>query len=219
MRLSLAPEGADVIISALLLFMVLGIASILFGKGALYILWGLSALWMIAALQFFRDPPREIKDSSVNKDKVIISPADGKIVAIGEPPFSPLDPPGKRVSIFMSPINVHVNRSPVIGVIEDVKHFEGKFLTAFRPEAERENERTLITMRTPHGLIAFSQVAGYLARRIVFHPQPGDSLGVGQRVGLIRFGSRVDLFIPEDVKILTKIGDKVTAGVTVIGEF
>lgn len=192
------------------------IISLAFGEeGRLLWLPALAVVWFFLVAQFFRDPER----FPPMGEKLIISPADGKVISIGEAVESPLDPIGVRISIFMSPINVHVNRSPVNGVITSFEHRAGKFLGAFKPEASRENEQTIIQMSTAHGAIAFKQISGFLARRIVFHPKPGDKLVAGDRVGMIRFGSRVDIFFPKSVKIKVQLGQMVTAGETIIGEF
>ena len=177
---------------------------------------GVAGIWFILVLQFFRDPKRETPDQR----NVIISPADGKIIVVGDADAnSPIPLPGKQISIFMSPFNVHVNRSPYDGVVVSREHTRGKFLSAFKDEASRENENNLVKLETEYGTMAFRQIAGFLARRIVFHPQPGDKLETGERVGMIRFGSRVDVFLPEKAVIKVKMGEKVIAGETVIGEF
>ncbi|MBM3329647.1 MAG: phosphatidylserine decarboxylase family protein [Calditrichaeota bacterium] len=211
----LAPEGAGIIAASAALVLVAVVASLLVDGGRLLFLPALAVLWFLAVVQFFRDPERVPPRGS----ELILSPADGKIISVGPAPRSPLDPPGKRVSIFMSPINVHVNRAPAAGKVVSVEHFDGKFLSAFKEEASRENERTMIAMETASGRIAFSQIAGFLARRIVFHPKPGDSLNSGERVGMIKFGSRVDLHLPDNVAIRVAVGDRVAAGETVIGVF
>ena len=215
-KVSFAPEGAPILIASGILVVLLVAISLYFGKeGRMLWLPAIGLLWFVLAAQFFRDPLR-FPPGGVKR---IISPADGKIISIGEAIESPLTPTGVRVSIFMSPFNVHVNRSPVDGKITFFEHKSGKFESAFKPSASRENEHTLIKMDTPYGEVAFKQIAGFLARRIVFHPQVGDSLKAGQRVGMIRFGSRVDVFVPAKVHINVKLGDHVTAGETILGEF
>jgi len=184
-------------------------------EGRLLWLPALAAIWFFLVVQFFRDPERFPPEG----ERLVLSPADGKVISIGEALDSPFHPPGQRVSIFMSPFNVHVNRSPAHGIVRLVEPKSGRFLTAFKPEATRENEQVLTILDTPYGELAFKQIAGYLARRIVLHPQPGDKLSAGQRVGMIKFGSRVDLFIPDNVDIRVRLGQIVTAGETVIGEF
>ncbi len=152
-------------------------------------------------------------------DRLILSPADGRIIAVGVPDGGPLGSRGKRVSIFMSPLDVHVNRAPVAGVVRRVEHRSGRFFSAFKPRAERENERTIVILDSPYGRTALSQVAGFLARRIVFHPREGDRLVSGQRIGMIRFGSRVDLFLPDNVTLDARLGRRTVAGETILGVF
>lgn len=203
------------VVSGILVVIAVIISLAIGNEGRLLWLPALTFVWFFLVAQFFRDPERFPPDG----DKIIISPADGKVISIGEAIESPLHPVGIRVSIFMSPFNVHVNRSPVDGVITSFEHKNGKFLGAFKPAASRENEQTIIQMSTAHGAVAFKQISGFLARRIVFHPKPGDVLKCGDRVGMIRFGSRVDVFFPESVKVKVHLGQMVTAGETVIGEF
>lgn len=135
------------------------------------------------------------------------------MLSIGAAPESP---PGaaRRVSIFMSVFNCHVNRAPVSGVLADYAYSPGKKLAAYDEKSSSENEQNLITLESPHSPVIFKQIAGLLARRIVFYPRKGDRLGRGQRIGIILFGSRVDLFAPDGVELLVKPGDKVKAGKT-----
>jgi phosphatidylserine decarboxylase len=174
-----------------------------------------AAVWFLAVVHFFRDPQR----FPPGGQGLILAPADGRVISVGDATDSPLSPPGQRISIFMSPLDVHVNRAPMGGLVTAVVHRRGRFLSAFKPDASRENEHTLASMDTAVGEIALKQIAGFLARRIVFHPRPGDRLRSGDRIGMIRFGSRVDLFLPDLVKVRIKTGDRVTAGETRIGEF
>jgi len=213
--MKLAPEGKNFILTS-----GLGVAfalwlSVVTGKKFAFWILGLSAVWLAMVLQFFRDPDR----ISPKRDDVILAPADGRIISISPSTLSPLDPKGKRVSIFMSPFNVHVNRSPVNGIVKSTEHFSGKFMSAFKIEAERENERTIVKVDTEFGQVAFSQIAGFIARRIVFYPRKGDKLVPGQRIGLIKFGSRMDVYFPDNAIILVRMGDRVVAGETILGEF
>jgi len=157
---------------------------------------------------FFRDPERLIPADEAN----IVSPADGKIVGIA----SELDNT-TRVSIFLSVFNVHINRSPVAGEVESVRYLPGKFKVAFDATASTENEQNVLVIRSGSDKIKFSQIAGILARRIVCWKKPGDSVAKGERIGLIKFGSRVDIFLPENVALSIKLGDKVQGGASVIG--
>lgn len=157
---------------------------------------------------FFRDPERLISPHEAD----IVSPADGKIVEI-----APESDKTTRVSIFLSVFNVHINRSPVAGQVESVCYVPGKFKVAFDPTASAENERNVLVIRSGSDKIKFSQIAGILARRIVCWKKPGDLVAKGERIGLIKFGSRVDIFLPDNVALSIKLGDKVQGGASVIG--
>jgi phosphatidylserine decarboxylase len=125
----------------------------------------------------------------------------------------------RRVSIFLSVFNVHINRIPVSGKVEFLKYIKGKFLVAFDDKASEENEQSIIGIRLEKGKILFKQIAGIIARRIVFHVVVGDTVNAGDRFGLIRYGSRVDIFFPENVELKVSLKDKVYGGETIIGEF
>jgi phosphatidylserine decarboxylase len=142
-----------------------------------------------------------------------VSPADGTVLSAAGAPESP---PGaaRRVSIFMSVFNCHVNRAPVSGLLADYAYCPGKKLAAFEEKSSAENEQNRITLQSAGGTVLFKQIAGVLARRIVFYPRPGDRLARGQRIGIILFGSRVDLFVPDAAELLVKPGSKVKAGRT-----
>jgi phosphatidylserine decarboxylase len=167
------------------------------------------ALVFLFLLQFFRDPER----SPEGGDETIISPADGTVLSIANAPESP---PGaaRRISIFMSVFNCHVNRSPITGRLTHYVYSPGKKMAAFDEKASTENEQNRITVAGPRGSVTFKQIAGALARRIVFYPAPGADLTRSQRIGLIKFGSRVDLFVPDGCDVLVGKGDKVSAGKT-----
>lgn len=159
----------------------------------------------VFCLWFFRDPDRAIPSGPV-----AVSPADGKIVAIL--------PDGEltRISIFLNVFDVHVNRSPIAGKITDVRYKTGKFLVASRPEATTDNEQNFITVEGDGTRVIFSQIAGLIARRIVFYKKPGDVVKAGERVGYIKFGSRVDVFLGPEWTITVKEGQRVSAGSDVI---
>ncbi|MCC8995910.1 MAG: phosphatidylserine decarboxylase [Nitrosomonas sp.] len=180
-------------------------------------LWAIP-LWIIAffVLQFFRDPPRDIPE---NKN-AILAPADGRIVAIEkiEDPYLKRD--SIKISVFMNVFNVHSNRSPVDGKVEDKWYFPGKFINADLPKASLENERNALWIKSDNGAdITCVQVAGLIAKRIVCHITANEHLRRGQRFGFIRFGSRVDVYLPLNIKINVNIGDKVSATETVLAEF
>ena len=184
------------------------------GAGLVAILCGLA----IAA--FFRDPERSPTNPSAC-ERLVFSGADGTVSDVAEMPL-PDDATGERyhrVSVFMSPLNVHVNRAPVGGEIMSVRHTPGAFHAAFRDYASEQNERNLIVLSDARGRQhAMMQIAGYLARRIVCRLHPHDRVRCGERIGLIMFGSRVDHFIPPDFRVVVKIGERVRAGESIIGE-
>ncbi len=181
---------------------------------ALCLGFGLSAaavpLLLMAAFvaYFFRNPVRKIPAG----DHLIVSPADGKIVKIATVPE------GLSVSIFLNIFDVHVNRAPIGGELERLEYKRGKFKVAFAEEASRVNEQNILSIRGTRIRIVVKQIAGLIARRVVCWKSPGHTLERGELFGLIRFGSRVDLILPNDVKILVKVGDRVKGGSSVIGE-
>ncbi len=174
-----------------------------------------TGVFLAFVFRFFRDPDRE----SPEGDEKILAPADGRIISVENWKNKRTNESGQRISIFMNIFNVHVNRSPVSGVITDVVHYPGEYKSAFKPEAERENERTVVQVKTAYGVVTFSQVAGFVARRIVFNALVGDEVQAGDKIGMIKFGSRMDVYLPPNVDVLCSIGEKVTAGETIIGEF
>lgn len=165
-------------------------------------------------LSFFRDPERVPEGG----EDTIVSPADGTVLSVAPAPESP---PGasRRLSIFMSVFNCHVNRAPVSGEISDYVYSPGRMRAAFQEKASTENEQNRITLASPRGGVTFKQIAGALARRIVFYPRVGERLWRGQRIGMIRLGSRVDLFVPDDAEVLVARGNKVRAGKTAIARW
>jgi phosphatidylserine decarboxylase len=173
------------------------------------------SLFLVAAFvaYFFRDPERV----SPQDPAVIVSPADGRVMeVVGE---SCNGRAGRRISIFLAIWNVHVNRAPMAGRIERVDYRPGRFYGAMRSRASAENEQNVIQLDTPKGVIVFKQIAGWIARRVVCWKSPGDTVALGERVGLIRFGSRMDVWLPENVKIETRPGQHVAAGVSVLARW
>lgn len=164
---------------------------------------------------FFRDPER----FPARTENVVISGADGKVTDIADVSFpGSTGKPCRRVSVFMSPLNVHVNRAPVAGEVTMVEHTAGEFRAAFRDDASERNERNLIAMTDAAGrMFGMMQVAGYLARRIVCRLRARDRIQAGQRIGLIMFGSRVDHFLPPEYRVTVSLGDRVRAGESIIG--
>ncbi|REL38204.1 phosphatidylserine decarboxylase family protein [Rhodohalobacter sp. SW132] len=174
----------------------------------LFILFGLT-------VYFFRDPERVTPDD----ENLIISPADGKVVLIKEAKENEyLNQNVTQVSIFLSPLNVHVNRVPISGTVEYVRYSPGKYLMAWEDHASEENERAHFGVVHPSGVkILFKQITGFLARRIVYRLEEGNEITAGERFGIMKFGSRMDLLLPDNVEILVKKGEKTVAGESVIG--
>ena len=179
--------------------------------------WWSTPLWLLTLfiLQFFRDPPRQIPADR----HAVLSPADGRVVAV-EKTFDPfLKREALKISVFMNVFNVHSNRSPVDGAVSDIWYFPGKFVNADLDKASTENERNAMHIKTPSGAdVTCVQVAGLIARRILCYVKQGETLVRGQRYGFIRFGSRVDVYLPLDAKVKTSIGDKVCATTSVLAE-
>ncbi len=161
---------------------------------------------------FFRDPKRNIPQDP----KILVAPADGKIIMIRQGKESLCPQSHTEISIFMSPFDVHVNRAPFDGEVREIIHTPGKFLSAFKEKAYRENENIKIILNTQEGEIIIRQVAGFIARRAVCWVKEGESLKKGQSFGMIKFSSRVDICIPSSFKIMVKEGDKVKAGQTAL---
>jgi phosphatidylserine decarboxylase len=181
-----------------------------------YLVYGLSFVLFITILQFFRNPHRPF----ASDDKVIICPADGKVVVIEETVESEYFKDKRmQVSIFMSPVNVHINRNPISGVVKFFKYHPGKYLAAWNPKSSTENERTTVVVEHASGTpVLFRQIAGALARRIVWYVKEGDVVEQSKEFGFIKFGSRVDVFLPLGTKINLELNQVVKGGITVLGE-
>ncbi|MGA9666789.1 MAG: phosphatidylserine decarboxylase [Gallionella sp.] len=172
-------------------------------------------LWIVAlfVLQFFRDPPRQIPQDA----GAVLSPADGRIVAVERVNDPYVNREAIKVSVFMNVFNVHSNRSPVDGTVQQIWYFPGKFVNADLDKASTENERNAVWLKTADGTdITTVQVAGLIARRILCYVKAGDVLARGQRYGFIRFGSRLDVYLPLDARVKVSIGDKVSATTTIL---
>ena len=167
-------------------------------------------------LFFFRDPDRR----PPRDPQVVVSPADARVMAVGPFPGKGA-PPGEWqwISMFLSPLDVHVNRTPAAGTVTRVEYHPGRFLPAYKPEAGELNEWTEVWFDTPGGPVVVRQIVGILARRIVCRLSVGEQVAAGQRFGVMKFGSRIDMFVPLSATIATKVGDKVVGGETVIARF
>jgi phosphatidylserine decarboxylase len=171
---------------------------------------------LIFSLNFFRDPDRKPPD----RDNVIVSPADGKVILIKKVlENNYIKSNAQQVSIFMSPLDVHVNRIPVDGIVEYIKYHEGKYLAAFEDKASEVNERAEFGISGKYSKVYFTQVAGFIARRIIYEISVGDSVKIGERFGMIKFGSRVDVVVPENCKVRVQKNDAVKAGETILFEY
>lgn len=180
----------------------------IYGKSGLFIL---SGLLMIFTLNFFRDPERTVP----RQKNIIVTPADGKVIIVKKVSnVRYLNAEGWQISVFMSPLNVHVNRIPIDGTVESVKYIQGQYIAAFEDKASEVNERSEIGISSVYGKVLFTQVAGYVARRIIYNLTEGQKVSMGERFGMIRFGSRVDVFVPLDWEPSVKTGDIVSAGET-----
>lgn len=228
----IAKEGWIVLVPMLLIGACLAAAAWLFsakigvlGTGAITVAIGLLLAW---ALWFFRDP-RRVPPEHAQADGLIVSPADGKVIKIDQttlPPELaatakmrgvPTDQPFQRVAIFLNLFNVHVNYTPAAGTIVHTAYIKGLFVNASFDKASTHNERLHALLQTPAGeIVAFSQIAGLVARRIVCHLTPGQKVSVGERFGLIRFGSRAEVYLPLSAHVEVKVGDHVSAGVSIL---
>ena len=168
------------------------------------------ALLALFCAYFFRDPERTVPEGA----GLVVSPADGKILSVEN------DPDGRiRIAIFLSVLDVHINRAPISGTVTSVEFRPGKFLKAFDPRASKENEQAIIVIDSEYGPVEFSLIAGILARHVVCRVDTGDQLTIGQRVGLIRFGSRAEVVLPAGTPVLIKPGDRVKGAETALARF
>jgi phosphatidylserine decarboxylase len=177
--------------------------------------WGMAAGMVLVFLAlfvfyFFRNPDRKIP----MEPGVVVSPADGRVVVVKDEQNG--GRAGKRVSIFLAIWNVHVNRAPAAGSITKLEYKPGKFMAAWAESASLDNEQNVFTLASEHGEMVFKQIAGWVARRVVSWKKTGDTVGRGELVGLVRFGSRVDLWLPEGAEMAVKVGDHVKGGSSVV---
>ena len=216
--------GKDVLLKVFVVGMILNVGSIFVSSIILKFLFaGLAIFLWLFSLYFFRDPDRDLPKDY--KDNQIISPGDGKIVVIedvinNEKNIFEKDEPLKQISIFLSPLNVHVNRIPLSGVVKYLKYIKGEYLVAFNHKASEKNERSEIGIeneKTNHKIL-FKQIAGFVARRIVYDISEGNNVTAGEKFGMIKFGSRVDILIKRDSRIFVTMEQKVTGGETIIAE-
>lgn len=213
-------EGYPSIILTIIVVALINFLTLYFAPAYPIIIWlgyALSAFLLITILQFFRNPTRKV----IIDDNSIVAPADGKVVVIEETTETEYFKDKRlQISIFMSPINVHANRYPIGGLVKYAKYHPGLFLVAWHPKSSTENERTTIVVQHKNGQeVLFRQIAGALARRIVYYSKEGDQATQGAEFGFIKFGSRVDLLLPVTVKVKVNLEQKVTGNTTVIATF
>ncbi len=214
--MSLHREGYKYILIATLLWAAIGYFAVSILGGIPILMWLVQIVCFLLwfwVIWFFRLPAR----NHIHGEDKIMAPADGKVVVIEET-FEPEYFKDKRlqVSIFMSPLNVHVNRNPISGIVKYMKYHPGKYLVAWHPKSSTENERTTVVIGNDKGEILMRQIAGALARRICYYVKEGDVVKQNDEFGFIRFGSRVDVFLPVGTKVNVKIGDVVQSGMTII---
>ena len=194
-----------------------GVPPLVVGMLLIALHWPVSGLVLVAfaffCFSFFRDPERAIPEDPA----AIVSPADGRVVVIAEEANA--GRPGTRISIFLAIWNVHVNRTPLAGNITKVDYKPGKFMAAWDPKASTQNEQNIFTLATPGGDIEFKQIAGLIARRVVSWKKAGESVARGERIGLVRFGSRVDIWLPSDARISVKVGETVHGGSSILAHW
>ncbi len=197
------------------------IISIIFFKGWIfYSLLILAVIIIFYTFWFFRNPSRELPNAAKNDESLIVSPSDGKIIIIEESyEKNYIKEKCTKVSIFLSAFDVHVNWIPVNGIIEYFKYNPGDYLVAWHPKSSDLNEQTHIVVNSKYGKLFFKQITGIMARRLVWDINQGDTVKAGQKFGMMKFGSRIDLYLPLDAELFVKLNDKVVGSETIIAKF
>lgn len=218
MKVKIHREGINILIVVMLIMVVINLSAWMFIRPAVIptVFTAISGVLYLLIVNFFRSPRRTFKGE---RDNVVVSSVDGTVVALEEV-FEPevLRRKVRMLSVFMSVFNVHANWFPIDGEVLLVRHHKGRFLSAWLPKASIENERSTILIRATNGQeVLVRQIAGAVARRIVTYAEPGDAANIEDHLGFIKFGSRVDIYLPLDTEVFVKIGDKTTGGVTVVG--
>jgi phosphatidylserine decarboxylase len=202
-------------IIAIIVFILVALSFFLNNNYIKFTVIAICVVFIIFSLNFFRDPER----TPPAREDVVVAPADGKILLIKNVEVHRfIKGKARQVSIFMSPLNVHVNRIPIDGEVTSINYIEGKFLAAFEDKADQENERSEFVIESRYGNVFFTQVAGFIARRIVYDLKEGDKVKIGERFGMIKFGSRVDVIVPENWSLKVQKDDIVSAGETILFE-
>ena len=210
--------GYDVFITVSVICLLVIALSLLFVEPKIlkYCAVAVSAVLLGLTVNFFRDPDR----TAPTGGNLVIAPADGKIIAVRQVEEKEFLGSGATlISIFMSPLNVHVNRNPITGVVRHLRYVKGEYFAAYEDKASEKNEQMVIGIEHPRGRVLFKQIAGFIARRIVCTLKMGDTVKAGERFGMIKFGSRVDVFVPTGTSVRAKVGDVTVAGESVLAEF
>lgn len=219
MKVKIHREGTNIILILLFILLVInGLVYLFIGYKLLTIIFAsISAIFFLLVVNFFRSPRRNYKGE---RENIVLSSVDGTVVAIEEVYEGEYFKRNvMQVSVFMTVFNVHANWSPVEGVVKYAVHHAGRYLSAYLPKSSTENERSTIVIETDNGHeILMRQVAGAIARRIVTYAEPGERVSVDEHIGFIKFGSRIDLYLPLDSEILVKLGDKTVGGMTQIAK-
>jgi len=210
--------GFDVYFTVVTLCIVASVLATLFIEPKLfrYAVYGLSSFFLVFATNFFRDPDRTVP----NGDNLVLAPADGKVIIVKEVEQSEyIEGKAIQVSIFMSPLNVHVNRNPITGIVKHLRYVKGEFFAAYEDKASEKNEQMIIGMENTFGKVLFKQIAGFVARRVVCELEMDKSVVAGERFGMIKFGSRVDIFFRPDAEVNVSVGDMTRAGESVLATY
>ena len=218
MKVKIHREGTNILLVLLLILGVVNVSAWMFIRPAVIpvIFSVISGVVYLLLLNFFRSPRRHFPGDNV--PGLVVSSVDGTVVALERTvEHEYIKGPALQLSVFMTIFNVHANWFPVEGKVIDVRHFPGRFMSAYLPKSSVENEHSSVLIRTTSGQdIVVNQVAGAVARRIVTYAEPGEECSIEDHMGFIKFGSRVDIFLPVDAEVLVKIGDKTTGGITPI---
>jgi phosphatidylserine decarboxylase len=209
--------GYDVFITVSVICLLVIALSLLFVEPKIlkYCIVATSAILLGLTINFFRDPDR----TTPTGENLVIAPADGKIIAVRQVEEKEFLSSGATlISIFMSPLNVHVNRNPISGTVRHLRYVKGEYFAAYEDKASEKNEQMVIGIEHPRGRVLFKQIAGFIARRIVCTLKMGDTVKAGERFGMIKFGSRVDVFVPTGTSVRAKVGDVTVAGESVLAE-
>ena len=216
MRLTI--YGRSTVIKALVITLALDLAALLVpNEIAKLVLLVISIIFISFTLYFFRDPVRQIPENLKSGD--VLSPADGKVMMIEEVQENEfIKGPAKVIGIFLSPLNVHVNRVPISGTVKFYQYIKGEFIAAYDHASADKNERTLIGIEGERFKVLFKQITGFVARRIVCELRVGDKVKIGEKFGMIKFGSRTDVIMPINANIKVSVNQKVTGGITLLAE-